>query len=138
VELLKAIVDAAPRNWRGRLSLTGFDRDEEILKRASEELSVLGVASVNLHSADFLSVVSASDLVAQMDLLPVSRTEQMPRFSASFDAVISNPPYVRTQVLGSAVARDLAARFGLTGRVDLYHAFVKAMTIALRDWQCPG
>src|SRR6266511_3323588 len=132
-ELLTAIVDAAPRNWRGRLSLTGFDRDEEALKRASEELTLLGVASVSLHCADFLSIVSASDLAAQLDLLPVSRAEQMPRFSASFDAVISNPPYVRTQVLGSAAARDLAARFELTGRVDLYHAFVKAMTIALRD-----
>ncbi len=46
--------------------------------------------------------------------------------------IISNPPYVRTQVLGAVGAKKLATRFGLTGRVDLYHAFVKAMTMALR------
>src|SRR6266540_2933729 len=53
-ELLTAIVDAAPRNWRGRLSLTGFDRDEEALKRASEELTL------TLHKIRrFLSSASA-------------------------------------------------------------------------------
>ena len=35
-------------------------------------------------------------------------------------------------MLGAVGAKKLATRFGLTGRVDLYHAFVKAMTMALR------
>jgi len=35
-------------------------------------------------------------------------------------------------VLGSSIAQSLADRFELTGRVDLYHAFVKAMTVVLR------
>ena len=35
-------------------------------------------------------------------------------------------------MLGAVAAKKLATRFGLTGRVDLYHAFVKAMTMALR------
>jgi hypothetical protein len=65
---------------------------------------------------------------SQLDFLQPPADGQM-----IFDAVISNPPYVRTQVLGSASARELAARFDLTGRVDLYHAFVKAMTLALRE-----
>lgn len=64
-----------------------------------------------------------------MDFLQPCAQEEETRF----DAVISNPPYVRTQVLGSVAARELAARFNLTGRVDLYHAFVKAMTLALRE-----
>lgn len=50
-----------------------------------------------------------------------------------FDAVISNPPYVRTQVMGGKNAQKLAAQFGITGRVDLYHAFALAMTIVLRQ-----
>ncbi len=49
-----------------------------------------------------------------------------------FDAVIANPPYVRTQVLGAATSQTLARRFGLTGRVDLYHAFTKAMANVLK------
>ena len=49
-----------------------------------------------------------------------------------FDAVIANPPYVRTQVLGARRAGLLAAQFGLTGRVDLYHAFARAMADVLK------
>ena len=48
------------------------------------------------------------------------------------DIIIANPPYVRTQVLGAAKAQTLASVFGLSGRVDLYHAFLIAMTHQLR------
>ncbi len=50
-----------------------------------------------------------------------------------FDLVIANPPYVRTQVLGAEAARALAHRFGLRGRVDLYHAFLLAIPDVLAD-----
>jgi adenine-specific DNA-methyltransferase len=53
--------------------------------------------------------------------------------SPHFDAIIANPPYVRTQVLGADSARKLAAAYGLTGRVDLYHAFALAMTDVLAE-----
>jgi len=49
-----------------------------------------------------------------------------------FDVVIANPPYVRTQVLGARESQRLSVRFGLTGRVDLYHAFLISVTEALR------
>jgi adenine-specific DNA-methyltransferase len=51
--------------------------------------------------------------------------------AAGFDAVIANPPYVRTQVLGARRAQDLARRFGLTGRIDLYYAFLLAISRVL-------
>ena len=130
-ELLKALFEAVPATWRDRLSLTGFDKDEQALATAKGVLSGLGAASVNLQRADFLSVVSQSD--GQMSLLLTPAHGEERRLVAQFDAVISNPPYVRTQVLGAAAARELTARFGLSGRVDLYHAFVKAMTLALRE-----
>ncbi|MCI0626858.1 MAG: Eco57I restriction-modification methylase domain-containing protein [Acidobacteria bacterium] len=130
-ELLKAVFAAAPAEWKHRLSLTGFDKDERALKKAEGVLSGIGAAGVKLHCADFLSVVAQSECKAQMSLLFTSGRDVRVRLTGEFDAVISNPPYVRTQVLGAAVARELAARFDLTGRVDLYHAFVKAMTLAL-------
>ena len=49
------------------------------------------------------------------------------------DVIIANPPYVRTQVLGSEKAQALARKFGLKGRVDLYYAFLIAMTNSLKD-----
>lgn len=48
-----------------------------------------------------------------------------------YDLIIANPPYVRTQIIGADQARLLAQQFGLTGRVDLYHAFLLGMTKAL-------
>ena len=128
-ELLKAIVDAVPRAWRTRLRLTGFDMDEAALERARSLLDGSGVASVELRAGDFLARMAGVEASSQMDFLQPGVQEE----EARFDAVISNPPYVRTQVLGSVAARELAARFNLTGRVDLYHAFVKAMTLALRE-----
>jgi adenine-specific DNA-methyltransferase len=128
-ELLKAIVDAVPHTWRAHLHLTGFDMDEPALVRARNILKDSGVASLELRSGDFLSKVASIKASSQLDFLQPRVQEERPRF----DAVISNPPYVRTQVLGSASARELAVRFDLTGRLDLYHAFVKAMTLVLRE-----
>ena len=48
------------------------------------------------------------------------------------DVIIANPPYVRTQVLGASESRRLASLLGLSGRVDLYHAFVRAMAMSLK------
>jgi hypothetical protein len=107
--------------------------DEAALERARHLLASSGVASVDFHADDFLSRVTGVGVSAQMEFLQSDPQAVGVQLEGQFDAVISNPPYVRTQVLGSAAARDLAARFNLTGRVDLYHAFVKAMTLALRE-----
>ncbi|MDE0411665.1 MAG: N-6 DNA methylase [Gammaproteobacteria bacterium] len=42
----------------------------------------------------------------------------------TYDLIIANPPYVRTQIMGTEQAQRLAKQFNLAGRVDLYHAFV--------------
>jgi len=53
--------------------------------------------------------------------------------NAKFDAIIANPPYVRTQIMGAVNAQGLAATFGLSGRVDLYHAFILGIVNVLDD-----
>jgi adenine-specific DNA-methyltransferase len=55
-----------------------------------------------------------------------------------FDLIIANPPYVRTQVMGAANARILAQQFGLSGRIDLYHAFIIAIGQVLRTGGTAG
>jgi hypothetical protein len=45
-----------------------------------------------------------------------------------FDVVVANPPYVRTQILGSMQARAFAHRYGLSGRIDLAHTFLLEIT----------
>ncbi len=48
-----------------------------------------------------------------------------------YDLIIANPPYVRTQIIGAERAQALASEFGLTGRVDLYFAFLLGMARVL-------
>ncbi|MCL2525056.1 MAG: N-6 DNA methylase [Betaproteobacteria bacterium] len=50
----------------------------------------------------------------------------------SYDFIIANPPYVRTQIMGAEQAQLLASQFGLTGRVDLYYAFIVGMAHVLK------
>lgn len=112
--LLMALAEALPENVRHRIILVGYDKDADALDEARDVLSHLAVKDIQLKQGDFLENFDGF---------------QKP----TFDAVISNPPYVRTQVLGSLKAQELAVSFGLTGRVDLYQAFTVAMTAALKD-----
>jgi SAM-dependent methyltransferase len=87
-----------------RLKLVGYDLDDEALTVAHERASAEGVV-VDLYLGDFLTV---SEGIAD----------------GCFDAIITNPPYVRTQQLGGETAQLLSERFGLSGRIDLTHPFV--------------
>jgi len=51
---------------------------------------------------------------------------------ASFDIIIANPPYVRTQIIGAEQARMLADKFKLSGRIDLYYAFILGIARVLK------
>ena len=122
-ELLEAFAECLPENLRDNCVLVGFDTHEEALVQARRRLAQTNVKEVQLKNCDFLSW---------------SRAFRDPRFfeeessAEGFDVVISNPPYVRTQVLGGKKSRSLATQFGITGRVDLYHAFASGMTEVLK------
>jgi len=109
-ELLRAVALAAPESVRRRMSLEGLDTSSSAIAMAQEKLNGLG--QIVLQKGDFL--VGAESPAPQYDL------------------IIANPPYVRTQVLGARRAQELAREFGLTGRVDLSFAFVRAMAQVLK------
>ena len=50
-----------------------------------------------------------------------------------FDYVIANPPYIRTQIMGSKKAQEIAERLSLTGRVDIYYAFLVCTKDVLKE-----
>jgi hypothetical protein len=50
-----------------------------------------------------------------------------------FDFIIANPPYIRTQILGSEKSQELAKKMKLSGRVDLYYAFLTLTKDFLQD-----
>ena len=55
-----------------------------------------------------------------------------------YDLIIANPPYVRTQILGASQTQTLASQFGLSGRVDLYYAFLLGMARVLKPYGSAG
>ena len=100
------------RDEQVTVSLVGYDLDEAAVEVARSRSESLGIA-VEWHVCDFLEAGAK---------LP----------AGSFDVIITNPPYVRTQQLGSATAQLLADEFGLTGRIDLTHPFVAMVPSLLR------
>lgn len=125
--LLKAIASAAMPAVRRRIELVGFETDQVAAKNARENLGGLKVAKIDIRTEDFLDTVAnqmCTDLESSFNPLTPSIRQ--------FDVVISNPPYVRTQTLGAARSQQLASTFCLNGRVDLYHAFIKAISLVLR------
>ncbi len=121
-ELLLALVERLGPSLRPRLRIVGFDTSEEAVRNAQQRLNATFPAlNVDLRHGDFLEFVLGSHGGAGgRELFGDSAPEQ-------YDLVISNPPYVRTQVMGSTRAQRIARQFGLSGRVDLYHAFIQAI-----------
>jgi SAM-dependent methyltransferase len=122
-ELLLALLDLLD----GPVEVSGFETDPDALARARERLSDAHPEAVlDLRLGSFLDYVlgnSADDLFGKREL---------------YDLIIANPPYVRTQVIGADRARQLAQQFGLTGRVDLYHAFLLGMATVLEPSGAAG
>ena len=101
------------------LAVHGFETDDSALDTAEKRLrhSFPNVTS-RFERASFLD--SVIDTVRDQDQRPLFS----PPPTTDYDLIIANPPYVRTQVLGADRARLLARHFNLTGRVDLYQAFL--------------
>lgn len=124
-ELLEALALALPPKARAAATLFGMENDAVALEHARQRLCALPECPrFELLHADFL------DWTKDFNQPGIFGASAWPE---TFDAIISNPPYVRTQVMGASSAKKLAAQFGITGRVDLYHAFALAMTSVLRE-----
>lgn len=130
-ELLRAFIEATPARAREAVKLVGVEDNDKSLAETRERLEA-DHANHELLRADFLDV---SDTFTQsLNFSPLLFDAPATNHKLTQpDVIIANPPYVRTQVLGAERAQQLAAKFNLKGRVDLYHAFLVAMTEVLRE-----
>lgn len=111
---------------------TGFDTSPAAIEAAASRLVSAGFKErVTLLHSDFLTA-------ARSNTSQVSLFDSVAPRAYDFDVVIANPPYVRTQVMGARRSQQLAGEYGLTGRVDLYFAFVRAVAEVLRPGGIAG
>ena len=130
-ELLASLLRLLPGDRA--VEIHGFDNDQRALDATAARLEEAHPkGSLHLRHGDFLEFVCGGGDAAIMGGL------FDPGSSETFDLVIANPPYVRTQIIGAKIAQRLAEKFGLTGRVDLYHAFVLAIANVLRPHGVAG
>ena len=123
-ELLVALAGSLPNNILRNSIFTGIELDGSSVEKAQERLSAFRSKSNRLKRMDFLDQCIGSE--SQMGLFANGLLTPV-------DIVIANPPYVRTQILGAQKAQALSRAFRLKGRIDLYQAFMVAMTQCLKD-----
>jgi tRNA1(Val) A37 N6-methylase TrmN6 len=110
--------------------LTGYDANEQYLSFSKDRLLCFGSEKAKLIHEDFLLSV---DISSDCNTPSLFEESALSKVNNSFDIVIANPPYVRTQILGTEQAQALAQKFNLKGRVDLYYPFLIAMTESLKE-----
>jgi len=114
--LLLSLLEELHREGLRDVVVHGFDTNPESLSVAENAIRAgFPLVPIRFRAGDFLEYAGQfANTLALFDGGPAER----------FDAIIANPPYVRTQIMGAAHAQSLASHFGLSGRVDLYHAFI--------------
>ena len=126
-ELLVSLLEHIPEMPKHGIEVYGFDTNQDALNTATARIrSQFPDVVIKFEAKDFLNFVleqfggsGNGDLFCSAN--PVS-----------YDLVIANPPYVRTQIMGATQAQLLAGQFGLSGRVDLYYAFILAISQVLK------
>ena len=132
-ELLLSLLQQLDAAVLQRVEVHGFDTDAAALDQAAARLNQLfpEVAFQFSHESFLDHVLENYGVDNSSSLFPVAS-------GASFDFIIANPPYVRTQIMGTDQAQELARQFGLSGRVDLYQAFLIGMAQVMRPGAISG
>lgn len=103
-ELLLSISSILKKRFPSKkLILVGYETDENVAETTCEFLC-------KTFPDDKIEIIN-------QDFLSVEPTMQ-------YDYIIANPPYIRTQILGTDKAQELANRYSLSGRIDIYYAFL--------------
>ena len=126
-QLLISLLEQFATSQGHSVEIHGFETNHKALDNAYSRLEErLPAKSICLNQADFLEFVSENFVN------DCQGTLFAPESPEGFDLIISNPPYVRTQIMGSHRAQSISQKFGLSGRIDLYYAFIIAMTHILK------
>ena len=132
-ELLISLLEHLSCQRKENIAVYGFEIDSDALHTARKRLKKrFPNVSFYFESSNFLEFANKS---FEHNGHENRRYSSVPK---SYDLIIANPPYVRTQVMGAMQAQLISERFGLSGRVDLYHAFILGMSLVLKPHGIAG
>jgi len=128
-ELLISLIEKLYQNNIVDIEVYGFDINADSIKITRKRLNKLYPnLTPKLYVQDFLEYCFNKNEDSK-SLFYYGQSYEIPKF----DLIISNPPYIRTQVLGASTSQTLSKQFNLKGRIDIYQAFVVAMRAVLSD-----
>ena len=132
-ELLISLLEHLPDVPRLDIEVYGFETDQKALNIATARIKQeFPAVAVHFEPDNFLEFVLEHFGNGGNGSLFHSTVPE------AYDLIIANPPYVRTQIMGASQAQLLAEQFGLSGRVDLYYAFILGMAQALKPQGTAG
>ncbi|MXW63753.1 MAG: N-6 DNA methylase [Bacteroidetes bacterium SB0662_bin_6] len=125
-ELLVSLLKGLANRSNLAIEVHGFETNREALATATARIEQqFPNASLHFRPDNFLTfVLKHCGYGGQSNLFNSAAP-------AAYDLIIANPPYVRTQIMGAAQAQLLARQFGLSGRVDMYYAFMLGISHVL-------
>lgn len=101
ISMINAVLD---KNLK--IYAVGYETDEKVAAITQEKLQKkYPEVKIEIRIGDFLNAVENDS-------------------AGTYDLVIANPPYIRTQIMGSEKAQLIAEKLNLAGRVDIYYAFL--------------
>ena len=132
-ELLLSLLEQLLDRMELNLKVYGFETDQKALNIAAGRLKQhFPTVALHFRLQNFLDFVLDNFGMGDNCSLfssPIAET---------YDLIIANPPYVRTQIMGARQAQTLSKRFCLSGRVDLYYAFILAIAQVLKPKGAAG
>lgn len=104
-----------------RIKVFGYDTNQQYINSINQKFFSLNISEYEFINDDFLTICPNN-----IDLFNDKAKREF------CDIIIANPPYVRTQTLGSEKSQELSKNFGIKGKIDLYYPFFMAITNALK------
>ena len=104
-ELMVSMINAVS-NMGLPIKAVGYETDKYTAENTQKNLQEkYPNIDIEIRSEDFLEAVESGTV-------------------GKYDFVIANPPYIRTQIMGTDKSQIIAEKLKLTGRIDIYYAFL--------------
>ncbi len=89
-----------------KIKAVGYETDENVASETKKRLKkIYPDINVEIRAEDFLSAVENNNV-------------------DKYDMIIANPPYIRTQIIGSSKSQEIADKLNIGGKIDIYYAFL--------------